>query len=286
MKNLKVKIGNGEIAVRNYGNNGKDILFVHGAGQNLEVWEPLAKLLENEYRIWAFDTRGHGQTTLNSENATQYWKDIDKIISELNIKPILLVGHSIGGFSISAYTVWKQSKIPIMILDGFVLDTYNPNIKIPKETLWELFRYGWKTSAIEKEEYIHDQIEKSFDSQDFNYGVPKELIAKLLNRAFFNQGNKFLRKPTFEEMEMIASPNASEKILPDVKLYNQIDAPMAFVLASKGLYYNRQKEIEYIVSQKFNRFYYEIDSTHNLPMTEPIEIRKIISNFLNKCNTD
>ncbi|PIE47363.1 MAG: hypothetical protein CSA42_03760 [Gammaproteobacteria bacterium] len=282
MKNLKVKIANGEVAVRNHGDNGKDILFVHGSGQNLEVWEPLAKLLENEYRLWSFDTRGHGQTTLKSENATQYWKDIDRIISELNIKPILLVGHSIGGFSISAYTVWKHSNIPIMILDGFVLDKYNPNAKIPKETLWEMFRYGWKTSAIEKEDYIKNQIEKSFDNKDFNYGIPKELIAKVLNRAFSNQGNQFLRKPTFEEMEIIAYPSENEKILPDVNLYNQIDSPIAFVLATKGLYYNRKTEVEDIISQKTNRFYYEIDSTHNLPMTEPNEIKKIIIKFLSK----
>lgn len=287
MKNLKIDSENGEIAIRSYGENGKDILFVHGTGQNLEVWEPLAELLKDEYRIWTFDTRGHGQTTLKSENATQYWKDINQIINDLNIKPILLVGHSTGGFSISAYTVWKQSKTPIMILDGFVLDKYKSTSKdhpskIPKETLWELFRYDWKTSVTEKEDYIEKQAEKSLDSEDFNYGIQKKLITKVLDRCFFSEGNKFLRKPTFEEIEIVGNPSENEEILPDVNLYSRINSPIAFVLAKKGFYYKRKKEIENIIFQKTNRFYYEIDTTHNLPMTEPNKIKEIIIKFLSK----
>lgn len=287
MENLKIETENGIIAVRSYGEGGGDILFVHGTGQNLEVWERLAELLKNGYRIWTFDTRGHGQTTLASENATQYWKDIHEIISELNIRPILLVGHSTGGFSVAAYIAWKQIEIPIMILDGFVLDQFiatskdHPS-KIPKETLWQLFRYGWKTSEAEKDNYIKKQVENSMRSEDFNFGVPQELLVKVLDRSFFKEGNEFLRKPTFNEIEIVGNPGENDDILPDVSLYEKINSPIAFVVAKKGFYYKRRKEIENIMSQKTNRFYYEIDATHNLHMTRPNEIKEIITGFLSK----
>lgn len=285
MENFTIKIDNGEIAVRDYGGKGKDMLLVHGTGHNLEVWKPLAELLNTEYRIWTFDTRGHGQTTLISENATAYWKDIEQIIRNLGINPILLVGHSTGGFAVSAYTAWKNSQIPIVILDGFVLDNYiaisedHPS-KIPTEMLWNLFRYGWETTEDEMNDYIKNQIEESNNDGNFNAGISKETVENFLRRSFAQKREKWLRKPTLNEIELVGNPNENEEILPDVNLYDKINAPIALVVATKGFYYHRKEEIKHLSSQKNNRYYFEVDTSHNLHMTKPCEVKEILSQFI------
>src|SRR5215469_10405323 len=144
-----IKLYEGNIAVRDYGGSGKDILLVHGTGHNVEAWQLLANILNKKYHIWAFDLRGHGQTSVNSKNCLQYWQDIDIILKELKIKPELLIGHSIGGYSILAYTAWKNSEIPILILDDFVLDKFTEKTKeqpskIDKKAVFDLFKLGWE----------------------------------------------------------------------------------------------------------------------------------------------
>jgi len=285
MKEFSIQIDNGDIAVRDYGGELDVILLVHGTGHNLEVWKPLAELLKDNYRIITFDTRGHGKTSLDSDDATQYWKDIGQIIEKLGIHPVLLIGHSTGGFSVSAYTVWTNSKIPVMILDGFVLDRYvaiaddHPS-KIPKEMLWNLFRYGWRTSEQEMDEYIESQISKSEDLNDFNYGVSKTLIRDFLRRCFYQISGKWLRRPTFEEIETVGNPDKDEPILPDVNLYYNIDSPMAFVVAKRGFYYQRKEDILKIVSENKLIYFFELDSSHNLHMTNPVEVKEIIFQFM------
>lgn len=105
MTDLSIDTGSGEIAIRDYGGQGRDVLMVHGTGHNLEVWNPQADRLKTACRLGAFDVRDHGLTKVDSTDAVQYWKDIDREIKELVINPVLLVGHATGGFSVAAYTV-------------------------------------------------------------------------------------------------------------------------------------------------------------------------------------
>jgi len=85
-------------STRDYGGVGPDLLFVHGTGHNLEVWNPLVETLRDKFRMVAFDLRGHGQTPAESTDAEQYWRDIAALIPALGLNSPLLVGHSTGGY--------------------------------------------------------------------------------------------------------------------------------------------------------------------------------------------
>ena len=135
----------GSFAVRDYGGRGKDMLLVHGTGHNLEVWAPLAEILIKSFHVAAFDMRGHGQTPVNSSDPEQYWKDIGHVIKALKLYRPILVGHSTGGYAVTAHAASGGECSGIVILDGFVLDKRKTAEEgqawhIPREQLFELFR--------------------------------------------------------------------------------------------------------------------------------------------------
>lgn len=82
------------------------ILCLHGRGGRGEVWYHFMQHYGNDYRIIAPDQRGHG---LSSKPVSRYTSeemamDIIALIEHLNLKDIILVGHSMGA-SIAATCV-------------------------------------------------------------------------------------------------------------------------------------------------------------------------------------
>ena len=50
------------LSYRDSGGGEQGILFIHGTGHNLKVWEPLSVFLCQRFHVVAFDMRGHEQT--------------------------------------------------------------------------------------------------------------------------------------------------------------------------------------------------------------------------------
>ena len=96
--------------VREWGrSDGPPILFIHGLSQNHLCWaRQYESSLAEEFRLVAFDLRGHGmsQAPLEAEHYTdgQLWADdVAAIIGQLDLDRPVLVGWSYGGFIICDY---------------------------------------------------------------------------------------------------------------------------------------------------------------------------------------
>lgn len=103
--------GNGvKLHVREWGNkSGPPILLVHGWSQHhLAFRRQIESDLANEFRLVAFDLRGHGMSEHPTEvedytNGDLWAADIAAIIDQLGLVNPLLVGWSFGGSVISDY---------------------------------------------------------------------------------------------------------------------------------------------------------------------------------------
>jgi pimeloyl-ACP methyl ester carboxylesterase len=87
-----------------FGGRGRDVLLVHGSGHNSAAWIAVAAHLLEHCHLVAIDMRGHGQTTLDSTNAEQYWRDLGPICEQLSLAHPVVVGHSTGGYAVTAAT--------------------------------------------------------------------------------------------------------------------------------------------------------------------------------------
>jgi non-heme chloroperoxidase len=88
------------IRVRTSG-SGPTVVLAHGYGCTLLEWNLIwAQLLAIGCRCVAFDLRGHGRSTIGADGmgSAQMAGDYAAVLTELDIKDAVLVGHSTGGF--------------------------------------------------------------------------------------------------------------------------------------------------------------------------------------------
>ena len=110
-KSYTVRGGGGlRLHVREWGKpDGPPILFIHGWSQNHLCWaKQYESSLADEFRLVAFDLRGHGmsEAPLGPEHYTDdaLWADdLAAIIDELSLDRPVLVGWSYGAFVICDY---------------------------------------------------------------------------------------------------------------------------------------------------------------------------------------
>ena len=121
--------GDLRLHVREWGNvKGPPILFVHGWSQNHLCWEKqYESTLAGEYRLVAFDLRGHGmsEAPLEAEHYTDgaLWaEDVAAIIDHLRLDRPVLVGWSYGAFVICDYVrAYGQGRVgAINFVEGAV----------------------------------------------------------------------------------------------------------------------------------------------------------------------
>lgn len=83
-----------------YGNEtGKDIVLLHGWGQNIEMMDPIGKGMKNKFRITIIDFPGFGKSPEPPYGFTvfDYYEVLDELLEKLNIKNPIIIGHSFGG---------------------------------------------------------------------------------------------------------------------------------------------------------------------------------------------
>src|SRR5512132_1403089 len=111
--------GDLRLHVREWGKaGGPPILFIHGWSQSHLCWaSQYQSTLAEEFRLVAYDLRGHGmsQAPLEPEHYTngQLWADdVAAIIEQLRLDRPVLVGWSYGGFIICDYVrAYGQDRI-------------------------------------------------------------------------------------------------------------------------------------------------------------------------------
>lgn len=76
----------------------KAILFIHGLFGDLNNLGVIARAFADEYHILRVDLRNHGASFHSDKmNLTLMAEDISAVIRHLNLKKVILVGHSLGG---------------------------------------------------------------------------------------------------------------------------------------------------------------------------------------------
>jgi len=117
-----VKNGNVTISYLSAGNGDTAVVLVHGWCINKEYWKTQQDLLSNRYRVVALDLGGHGHSGNNRSDwsVEEYARDVIALIDTLQLKKVILVGHSMGGDIVLQVTHEIPEKIIGLIgIDNF-----------------------------------------------------------------------------------------------------------------------------------------------------------------------
>lgn len=104
MQRITTTDGTG-IAYRDWG-SGPPILFSHGWPLSGDAWDAqLMHFVRDGHRVIAHDRRGHGRSDQPSDGNTmdRYADDLAELIEALDLRDLVLVGHSTGGGEVTRY---------------------------------------------------------------------------------------------------------------------------------------------------------------------------------------
>lgn len=225
--------------------DGELVLFLHGWGSNIKLWQGLIDTVSAGYKAVALDMPGFGE----SDEPPVAWSVDDyvdfvlKFISAYNPKSLILVGHSFGGRVIikmlSRKLDFKVNKIILIDSAG---------IK-PKKTLKQkLSLYAYKVgrqimSLAPLKKLFPNAVEnmrKKRGSTDYNSATPimRQTLVKVVNEDLTRllpgiKASSLLIWGTADTATPLSDGELMEKLIPDAGLvkvtgaghYSFLEAP-------------------------------------------------------------
>lgn len=114
---MKINIKDLNVNYIQYG-EGKDILLLHGWGQNIEMMKPLGDRLEKDYRVTIIDLPGFGDSEEPKEvwDVNDYCLMVEELLKKIKVKKPTMIGHSFGGRVSIVYA--SRNEVEKVILFG------------------------------------------------------------------------------------------------------------------------------------------------------------------------
>ena len=117
----KVKGDSIKIQVAIWEGGGKPVLCVHGLTANCRCWDTIASALAPGHKVIAMDLRGRGFSDAppSGYSVEHHCWDILSLIDGLNLKKVVLMGHSLGAFISLAFAARYPERVAkVILVDG------------------------------------------------------------------------------------------------------------------------------------------------------------------------
>jgi non-heme chloroperoxidase len=166
---------------------GQPIVFSHGWPLSSDAWD--AQLLffgQNGFRVIAHDRRGHGRSaqTWNGNDMDTYADDLAQLIEKLNLKQVVMVGHSTGGGEVARYIGRHgNARIAKAVLLGAVPPLMLKTASNPGGLPLEVF--DGIRAGVAKD---HAQFWKDLSLPFYGFNRPGAKISEGLRESFWMMG--------------------------------------------------------------------------------------------------
>lgn len=234
----------GRLYARCQGRGEASIVFIHGNTGSSRWWEPTMKMLKSEFNMTAVDLRGFGLSPDGPDNVTfaDHAGDIKKVVDELGLRELILVGHSLGGGVAMQFAALFPER-----LQGLVLVDSAPlgGLKgIDYDFLEKAIKNGWMVAGL-KATMVQPPEDAYFAqlAQDCIRSLPAVIPnTRALEAADFTAAAPHFAKPvlviqgdkdplvSLAEAEKIAAayPHATLTVIADAGHAPQVEQTAAF----------------------------------------------------------
>ena len=164
--NVKIAANNLTVCYNDEGpDNAPVIIFIHGFPLNKSMWDWQVEALKDNYRVLAYDIRGHGNSGEGTEDFTidLFTTDLIGLMDTLKIKTAMLCGLSMGGYVALNAIEKYPDRFDALILSDTQCTADSPEAKEKR------------TKSIEN--INENGVSKYADSGIINLFAPESLIA-------------------------------------------------------------------------------------------------------------
>jgi len=168
------KVKNINVNYCQYG-SGKDIVLLHGWGQNIEMMDPIGKFLKDKYRVTIIDLPGFGLSEKPDYAYTvyDYVFLLEELFEKLKIEKPSLIGHSFGGRLSIIYA--SRNEVEKLVLFGSPCVRHEQ--KSVKQTILKKLK---KVKILSPFSNIAKKFIGSADYKNAD-GVMREILVKTVN---------------------------------------------------------------------------------------------------------
>lgn len=235
--NMKINIKSIDINYIQYG-SGKDIVLLHGWGQNIEMMKPLGDKLSKDHKITIIDLPGFGQSSEPKEELTiyDYNEILEELLKELKIKNPIIIGHSFGGRI--AMINASRNKVEKLVLFG------SPCIaRIPKLSLKvKILKFLKKVPIINK---LEGFAKRHIGSRDYKNAsdVMRKVLVNTVN-ADLSDCCKKIKCPTL----LIWGDNDTEVDVEEAKQIESMIDDAGLVVLPNSTHYAYLENLNHVVN--------------------------------------
>lgn len=186
---MKINVNNVNVNYIQYG-EGKDVLLLHGWGQNIQMMRPIGDNLCSNHRITIIDFPGFGESDEPSTPWTidDYSLLIENLVKALNIRKPIVMGHSFGG----RVAIHFSANNPIEKLVLFGSPCIRENKKLPLST-----RILKKIKTLPGMDKLGEEMKKYIGSRDYKAASPimRQTLVNVINEDLSSYARK-IEEPT------------------------------------------------------------------------------------------
>ena len=233
---MKMKAKELDINYIQYG-KGKDILLLHGWGQNIEMMKPIGDNFCDKFRVTILDLPGFGESDEPKSPWTieMYSEFLEDFVEKLNIKKPIVIGHSFGGRVAIRFS--SRNSIEKLVLFG------SPCIRIQEDLPFSvrLLKAVKKLPGLNE---IGEYMKQYIGSRDYKAASPimRETLVFVVNEDL----SKFAREIE-EPTLLIWGDNDTEAPLSDARELEKIMIDAALIILP-GTHYAYLENLARVVS--------------------------------------
>ena len=200
--NMKINVKNIDVNYIQYG-KGKDLVLLHGWGQNIEMMKPLGDKLEDKYKITIIDLPGFGDSEEPKEVFTvmDYCEVVEEILKKLKVKKPTMIGHSFGGRVSIVYA--SRNDVDKVILFGSPCIRHEEKLSLKVRTL----KFAKKVPLVNK---LEGFAKKHIGSRD--YKNASEMMRKILVETVNQDLSEYAKKITAPTLLMWGDNDTEEPV--------------------------------------------------------------------------
>jgi len=231
------------------------VIFIHGFPLNKSMWDMQLEALKDEYRVIAYDIRGHGDSDVGYEDFSinLFANDLISFMDSLKITKAVVCGLSMGGYIVLNAIEKYQERFDALILSDTQCFADTPEVRENRLAVIEHIRKNGL------EEYAHESIKKLFApvsllSKETEIASVREMIVNTSKQSIYNSLHALaIRKDTYGILSHIKIPvlilvGEEDKITPPEMaetMHKKINGSQLNILEHAGHLSNMENPFEF-----------------------------------------